>query len=472
MRCVFNEQTFHENSRSISIDLSETFSGCSGNEVECSELYENKSDFPLLEGVQSKLEYLLLQHGCYDLSPVNINNYCVCENHMKFINNRIIRSCSICKTVFSRQQSNKGGLRVIGKLHALAIWKKEKKSFFGKVMCTSRRKDIDNEDNDFITGEIKQQCDELLRWLHDPNFVHTPTAIASESVTSGDSQMIHSGEALDDQEALKNFLRHVNYKAEIVTTFAYNSRSSKTQQNFCRSRKRVLQFIVQILAPNDSTQVWSDIVESSGDSTVTSDIHMGKDFEIIMKGLAESYENCDHWSTKRQILSTFAKDVPLGVIQNFICDLTPWRFKEARLHANLEGKGRVIDTSRPPTVRYTDEQVAHFVQFITSPHVSTDLPFKQKTLKLSSGEEIQVPNVIRNLIPKRIIDQYLLYCSEMSPGFVPLGTSSLHSILNECSASTRKSLQGLGYFSADGSSSFDTLMKLADELLHAGIIFS
>ncbi|CAF4873534.1 unnamed protein product, partial [Rotaria sp. Silwood1] len=54
----------------------------------------------------------------------------------------------------------------------------------------------------------------------------------------------------------------------------------------------------------------------------------------------------------------------------------------------------------------------------------------------------------------------------MSPGFVPLGTSSLYSILSECAASTRKSLQGLEYFAADGSSSFDTLTKLTDELLH------
>jgi len=351
-------------------------------------------------------------------------------------------------------------------LHAFAIWKKDKKSFFGKVTCASCRKTSDNEKNNYITNEIKQQCDQLFEWLYNFDVVHTPTTISSKSDTTSYSPTIYSGAARDDQEVLKNFLRSMNYKYEIPVTFSYNARSSKSKENFCRFTKHILQFIVQIVAPNDSNQVWSDIVEAAADSSNVSNIHMGKDFEIVMRGLAESYENCDHWSTRQQILSTFAKEVSLPVIQKFIPDLTDWRFKQARAHADSAGKGSVVDTSRQPTVRYRDEQIAHFVQFITSPHVSTDLPFKQKTLKLSTGEEIEIPNVIRNLIPTRIIDQYILYCTEMSPGFVPLGTSSLYSILSECSASTRKSLQGLDYFAADGSSSFDTLMKLTDELLH------
>lgn len=85
-------------------------------------------------------------------------------------------------------------------------------------------------------------------------------------------------------------------------------------------------------------------------------------------------------------------------------------------------------------------------------------------MKLSTGEQIEIPTVIRNMIPTKIINQYLCYSAEMSPGFQVLGKSSLFSILKECSASTRKSLQGLDYCSADGSSSFDTLIKMVEEL--------
>ncbi|CAF5032913.1 unnamed protein product, partial [Rotaria sp. Silwood1] len=234
-------------------------------------------------------------------------------------------------------------------------------------MCTSCRKALDKEENNYITNEIRQQCDQLFEWLYDLDVVYTPTTISSKSSTSIYSPTIYSGTARDDQEVLKNFLRSMNYKYEIPVTFSYNGRSSKSKQNFCRSIKHILQFIVQIVAPNDSNEVWSDIVETSADSSNANNIHMDKDFERVMKGLAESYENCDHWSTKRQILSTFAKEVPLPVIQKFIPDLTPWRFKQARAHADSEGKGSVVDASRQPIVRYTDEQIAHFVQFITSP---------------------------------------------------------------------------------------------------------
>ncbi|CAF1351392.1 unnamed protein product, partial [Didymodactylos carnosus] len=252
--------------------LTEGFSECGGNEIECRHLCENRSDFPSLKAVNSKMEYLLPQHGCYDLGPINIYNYHVCENHL----------------------NNRGDFRVIDKLHAFAIWKNDKKSFFGKLMCTSCRKALDNQENNYITNEIKQQCDQLFEWLYNFDVFHTPTTISSKSSTSSYSPTIYSGAARDDQEVLKNFLRSMNHTYEIPVTFSYNGCSSKSKQNFCSFIKHILQFIVQIVAPNDSNQVWSDIVETSADSLHVSNIHMGKDFEIVMSGLAESYENCDH----------------------------------------------------------------------------------------------------------------------------------------------------------------------------------
>ena len=45
------------------------------------------------------------------------------------------------------------------------------------------------------------------------------------------------------------------------------------------------------------------------------------------------------------------------------------------------------------------KQLDHFLDVITSAHIVQDLPFGEKTLKLSTKEEIAVPNVIRTLIP-------------------------------------------------------------------------
>jgi hypothetical protein len=444
----------------LSSNVEETFSGCEGEERGCRDLCRTITDFPATEGVESKMEYSLLQHGCYEVKPFNLLSYSVCQSHLKPIESRKITSCSICKPFFSRQKASRSDLRVITKQHAFVIWRTFKKSFFGKIMCGNCRRQLQTI---YLTDELKEESIVLFKWIYDFNVVHTPSTISSQPHSTSYSG-IYSGVAHDDQEMLKNLLKELKFSNEIPTTVSYSCRSPKSKQNFCRSSKNILQFILEILAPNDFEEIWDDIVASSYDLLNESNFKMDNDFQTVMRGLAEAYENCEDWNSRRQILSIFAKEVPLSSIRRFIPDLSSWSFTRAREHADFGGKGTTVDTAREPTIRYDDEQIAHFVEFITSPHISTDLPFGQKILKLSTGEQIEIPNVIPNMIPTKIIDQYLCYSAEMSPGFQVLGKSSLFSILTECSASTRKSLQGLDYFSADGSSSFDTLMKMVDEL--------
>ena len=59
-----------------------------------------------------------------------------------------------------------------------------------------------------------------------------------------------------------------------------------------------------------------------------------------------------------------------------------------------------------------------------------DLPFSDKTLKLSSNTEIKVPNVLRTMVPDLIVQQYHIHCQET--GFVPMSRTTLYRILKEC----------------------------------------
>ena len=70
-------------------------------------------------------------------------------------------------------------------------------------------------------------------------------------------------------------------------------------------------------------------------------------------------------------------------------------------------------------------QLDHFLNFITSAHLIQDLPFGERLLKLSTGEVLTVPNVIRTMIPKRIVMQYFTFCEESS--FEPLQVSENNS---------------------------------------------
>lgn len=154
------------------------------------------------------------------------------------------------------------------------------------------------------------------------------------------------------------------------------------------------------------------------------------------------------------------------MIRMFIPNLSHYRFYMARHHADFQGKGVVIENTRAPTIRYDDYQLAHFIEFIVSLHICTDLPFGEKQLHLSGGETLVIPLTIRNLAPQRIITQYYNYCKEYyDHTFHPLGESTLFSILHGCSASICRSLAGLDSISAEGSTAFYFLMSIIDELL-------
>ena len=70
-----------------------------------------------------------------------------------------------------------------------------------------------------------------------------------------------------------------------------------------------------------------------------------------------------------------------------------------------------VDIARRMKVDYA--KLYHFLNFITGPHIVQDMPFGEKMLKLSTGEVIKPPNVLRMLIPERITQQYFQFCAEI-----------------------------------------------------------
>ena len=107
-------------------------------------------------------------------------------------------------------------------------------------------------------------------------------------------------------------------------------------------------------------------------------------------------------------------------------------------------------------------QVDNFLDFITSPHIILDLPFGQRSIKLSTNKVVTVPNVVRMVIPESIVKQYFAYAEELN--FEPLSHRTLLNILSVCSASVCKSLQGLNYVSSNRTQAFDGLCDVAQRL--------
>ena len=194
----------------------------------------------------------------------------------------------------------------------------------------------------------------------------------------------------------------------------------------------------------------------------SSDTEDGDVDQVLMVALAECYMNASTWQARRQILSIVADKLQIHTVRRWIPDLTRYRFTTAREHAIRYGRGVPPDPQVHTKMFVSQTQVDHFLDFITSPHVIQDLPFGERSLTLSTKEVISVPNVVRMLIPESIVRQYLAYSEECN--FKPLSRRALLNILSVCSASVRKSLQGLDYISSAGAEAFDDLCDSSSAL--------
>ena len=116
------------------------------------------------------------------------------------------------------------------------------------------------------------------------------------------------------------------------------------------------------------------------------------------------------------------------------------------------GRGVPLPLNKSPRMQVDSSQLDHFLTFITS---------------LSSGELLETPNVIRTMIPQRIVRQYQQYCEETD--FKPFGPTTMLRILSACCATVRKSLQGLDYIAAEGAKAFDDLCHVVARLEECGL---
>ena len=184
-----------------------------------------------------------------------------------------------------------------------------------------------------------------------------------------------------------------------------------------------------------------------------------------MRGIVEAYDNAESSTARRTVLSIVAPYITFSTLQLFIPGLSHYRFVDARMYHRRISAGQQVNVDPRVFHRFDVTQIQHFIDFITSDLICIDLPFGEKVLKLNDGTKLLVPDTIRNCDSSRIIDHYYQYCHESFPNFPVLGRSTLFKILDECKASTRKAIQGLNYFIANGTEAFDSLYDVVNCLL-------
>ena len=227
---------------------------------------------------------------------------------------------------------------------------------------------------------------------------------------------------------------------------------------------------LSVISPGQEEELWKSIrreplIESEEHTSSSKLKHFDIESDLI-EVLVKAHNEAQTWQTKRQILSLFANDFSRTELQRIIPGLSKWRIDQARDHATKSGRGQPVFEKPIFRSRIDAIKIDHFLDFISRPALLQDVAFGTKTLKLDSGEHITIPAVVRTLIPSRIIEQYICYCKQQQ--IEPAGERSLYRILDVCSASMQKSLQGLDNITAEGTEAIDNLIKIIQALVENG----
>ncbi|KAL9961974.1 hypothetical protein ACROYT_G031023 [Oculina patagonica] len=292
--------------------------------------------------------------------------------------------------------------------------------------------------------------------------------VPSSQATSKTSSSIEIGQSpFELKRQMNAFLEEYQIKALGKPWLSWTQASAKTRERYVASSSEIVSSVLKVVYPDDPASLWLELQTSTKVNVMFgSETGYHPSERCYLEALAESYNNASSWDTRRQILSCMAGVASYKAIATFIPGLSQYRYTIANLHRLHYGRAVPVPKQPAPRLRITNKQLDHFLCFITSPHLVQDLPFGEKNLRLSSGQYIEVPDIIRTLIPQRIVKQYKQYCSDT--GFAPFSESTMLRILSECSASVRKSLQGLDYFAAEGARAFDVLSDLLQQMLENG----
>ena len=246
---------------------------------------------------------------------------------------------------------------------------------------------------------------------------------------------------------------------------------SRTQKSYyIRKVRQAFQAVLSTVAPEQENEVLKEVLKQCVDAEPENDVD--KDNIVDEKELSillAAFNEAESRQTRLKILSLFAKHFTKKELREMVPGLSNWLIDQARRHAVKEGPGKPVTSTPIKRTRLDPAKTNHFVNFLSRPNFLQDVAFGTRTLKLDTGEQITIPNVIRTMVPSRIIKQYVSFCQDT--GFKPASERALFRIIEVCATSTQKSLQGLDYFSTEGAQAFDTLVNAVSVLEENGASF-
>lgn len=292
-----------------------------------------------------------------------------------------------------------------------------------------------------------------------------------EGSTSPDSQQVIKPDNIENnqckkvKDAIRNIANAIGLPKKRVS-FPRKERflelATATQAKRVNVASHITGAIMEMFAPDAPHEFFKRIIKKyAGDIW---DKENSEKFVILVEEVLELYRGATTRLERLQTLALIAPMMRYLELQKYYPGLTLYAFKEARRYAKMSKAGMPQPKIDGKKDRYKRANVESFIGFITSSLVINDMPFGHREVKLSTGEKLDLPNMIRTTVNQRIIMMYKSYLQDMGQEDLMLSESSMWRILKACKAITRKSLMGLDTYTYMGVEGISNLLDQAEEI--------
>ena len=153
--------------------------------------------------------------------------------------------------------------------------------------------------------------------------------------------------------------------------------------------------VVETISPGQEDEAWAELTRSGildAQFNAGKIGRMGIEADRSIQVLPAAYRQSEERVTRLQILSIIVDIFPQRQIQDLLPEITKYQLFQAKNHL-ICGRGQTLPAFPKYRVGLTMLKIDHFIGFISSPHFVQDVAHGTRTLKLSSGETISMPNV-------------------------------------------------------------------------------
>ena len=190
--------------------------------------------------------------------------------------------------------------------------------------------------------------------------------------------------------------------------------SSRSQRYYRKKAEQAVKGVLESIVPGNISWLYQQVIQRRTRLQATEGI-----VEATLVGrLVILYEEAAYWYKRQQILSLFMINYSKTELLNLIPGLSKWRIDEARKHAFQTKPGLPIDPPRITRCRLDAVKVDHFLDFLSSPSFLQDVAYGTRTLKLESGQSLEIPNMVHTVISSHLARMYSNFCVESN--FEPL----------------------------------------------------